>query len=727
MGNNKKKRTREPAEVARTSRPRWPRWAAALAVLVLGFGAGLVLQRLRASRPQPVRRDPGLSVLLVTIDTLRADALGSYGHPTVATPWMDRLAAAGVRFEQAHAQNVVTLPSHANILSGRYPIDHGIRDNAGFRFPAKTETMATLLHKAGYRTAAFVSAFPLDSRFGLDPGFDVYDDRLGDPESRTAFLMQERSGRQTMEAARLWLAAQAGAKTFLWVHLYEPHFPYTPPEPFAARFASDLYHGEVSFTDSLLQPLLEPLLQKGRDSRTLVVLTGDHGEGLGEHGESTHGIFAYETTLRVPLILHAPGLFGPRVVAERVRHVDILPTVLDALGLDAPAGLPGRSLLAAANGHELLPAPSYFEAMSSALNRGWAPLAGLVRDRYKLIDLPLPELFDLAQDPHETKNLAAAEPQRLAEIRAQLARVRETDRGLIRSQESGETRERLRALGYLATSNAPSRKAQYTDADDPKRLIRLDAAVQEVVSLYQAGDVGSALMKAQQVVAERPDMALALQHLGFLQREAGDLAAAVATLRRAVAASPDDVSVVALLGAYLNESGHPRESAEVLRVYAERPEPDLDVLMARGAALAQLGRAGEAVATFERALALDPTSAQAKANLGTVYLMSRDYSRARILMNEALALDPDVARAHNALGVIAAETGSNDEAIRHWTRAVELNPREWDTVFNLGKLLRREGRDEQARPYLETFLRGAPPALYRRDLEQVAAWLGRGR
>ena len=504
MGKKKTKRDEVPN--AGAPRPTWPKWGAAAAVLALGVGGGLFLPRFRSSRPDPVRRDPGLSVLLVTIDTLRADALGSYGHPTVATPWMDKLAATGVRFAQAHAQNVVTLPSHANILSGRYPLDHGIRDNAGFRFPSGTDTMATLLKNAGYRTGAFVSAFPLDSRFGLDRGFDVYDDRFGDPESRTAFLMQERSGGQTVEAARLWLTAQAGEKTFLWVHLYEPHFPYAPPEPFASRFASDPYHGEVSFADSLLQPLLEPLLEKGRDGRTLVVLTGDHGEGLGEHEEATHGIFAYETTLHVPLILHAPGLVRPRVVSERVRHIDILPTVLDALGLEGPSGLPGRSLLAVANGHELTPAPSYFEAMSSALNRGWAPLAGLARDRYKLIDLPLPELFDLEQDPHETKNLAAAEPLRLAEFRAQLSLVREADRGLLRSEESTETRERLRALGYLAASSASAQKARYTDADDPKRLIRLDAEIQEVVRLYQAGDIGSAL------VHELPERATAAGH-----------------------------------------------------------------------------------------------------------------------------------------------------------------------------------------------------------------------
>ena len=689
---------------------------AAAVTLAIALGAFFVWPR-----PGPqVRREAGLDVLLITIDTLRADALGCYGNATVETPWIDRLAAGGVRFDQAHAQNVVTLPSHANILSGRYPLDHGVRDNSGFRFPGGVDTLATLLKRAGYATGAFVSAFPLDSRFGLDRGFDVYDDRLGDPEARTAFLMPERSGARTVEAARKWREAQT-TPTLTWIHLYEPHFPYVPPEPFASRYAPSPYHGEVAYTDSLLGPLLAPLLQAGKDGRTLVVFTSDHGEGLGEHGEKTHGIFAYDTTLRVPLVLYAPRLFGPRTPRARVRHVDVFPTVLDALGLGAPKDASGRSLLALAAGSGDAPEASYFEALSSSVNRGWAPLTGLAQDRFKFIDLPIPELYDLGADPHEMKNVAATEPRVLEAMRSQLARLRAADHGTARGEEDAETRERLRSLGYASVS-APA-KTRYTQDDDPKRLIGLDAAIQDVVTLYQAGDLQAGLVRVKEVLKQRPDMPLALQHLAFLQRQVGDLDGAVATLKHAIALHPEDSDTAALLGAYLNESGRAGEAAAVLAVYADRKDPDLDVLMARGAALAQVGRTADAIATFDRALAIDPSNAAAKANLGTVSLGVRDYPRARAILEEALVLDPDVSRAHNALGVLAAETGHPDEAIAHWKRAVELNPKEWDTLFNLGKLLRRQGREAEARPYVETFVRTAPPALYAEDIRKLRATL----
>ena len=351
------------------------------------------------------------NVLLITIDTLRADALGAYGNASAATPWMDRLAASGVRFRTARAHNVLTLPSHANILTGRLPPDHGVRDNAGFRLAVGEATLATRLKERRFQTGAFISAFPLDSRFGLSRGFDVYDDAFVDTAARPAFLEQERAGVETVAAATRWLAEQRtkAEPWFGWVHLYEPHYPYAAPEPFASRFSGNPYAGEVAATDEALGPLLQPILDAGAATDTLVILTSDHGESLGDHGEATHGIFAYEAALRVPLVLYYPPLLAPRVIDTAATHVDIVPMVLEALGIPPAAGLRGHTLEDLAREPADEPA-MYFEALSGSLNRGWAPLSGVVSKGMKFIDLPIPELYDLRSDSGEQRNLADDAP-----------------------------------------------------------------------------------------------------------------------------------------------------------------------------------------------------------------------------------------------------------------------------------------------------------------------------
>ena len=308
---------------------------------------------------------------------------------------LDRLAAQGRVFTNAHAHNVVTLPSHTNILTGLYPFQHGVRDNTGFRLAAKFPTLATVLHGAGYATGAFVGAFPLDSQFGLNHGFDVYDDHYPKGANETEFVLPERRGDEVVRLALAWWRAHAGKPRFLWVHLYDPHAAYDPPEPFASRFKDDPYLGEVAAADSFLAPLLGPFLD-GREKPALVVVTADHGESLGEHGEQTHGLFAYEATLKVPLVVWGRGV-APGRDARSARHVDIFPSVLQAAGVQAPAGLrrAGRSLLGAAADA----GDSYFESLSATLNRGWAPLRGLLRGGTKFIALPLARGLRPAEGP----------------------------------------------------------------------------------------------------------------------------------------------------------------------------------------------------------------------------------------------------------------------------------------------------------------------------------------
>jgi arylsulfatase A-like enzyme/tetratricopeptide (TPR) repeat protein len=698
----------------------------ALPVAALGLAA-VAAAALWLARPEPsVGGVSGLNVLLVTVDTLRADAVGAYGRAGSPTPTIDRLARDGVLFTQAHAHNVVTLPSHANLLSGRLPPDHGVRDNAGFRVPATLETLATHLRRAGYRTGAFVSAFPLDARFGLTAGFDEYDDRFTDAGPRPAFLIQERAGAATVARARQWIQAAGEGPWFAWVHLYEPHFPYDPPEPYASRWPGEPYLGEVAAADGALSSLLDPILAEGSAGQTLVVVTSDHGESLGEHGESTHGIFAYEAALRVPLVIYQPRLLRPGVVDEPAAHVDVLPTILHALAMEVPSGLAGRTLLPAMAGRPADPdRVVYFEALSASFHRGWAPLTGIIRAGMKYIDLPIPELYDLHADPRETRNLAASDPAAVAALRERLEGFRAAAPAQA-SRESAEARERLRSLGYLSGGEAPP-PDRYTEADDPKTLIPLDTMLQEIVERYLAGDLSGALARARDLVDRRPSMAVSWMQLAHLEREAGDLRAAVSSMERALALSPGDPERLALLGAYLTEAGRAQDAADLLAVPARAPDADPDLLATRALALARLGRLDEALATLDGARARNPASATLLVHRGTVLLMGDQRTAAHDAFAEAIRLNPDTARAHSSLGVLAVEDGRSELAAEHWRAATALDPREHDRILSLGIALARAGRDTEARACFEFFAATAPRARYARDLDRVRAWLGGAR
>jgi arylsulfatase A-like enzyme/Flp pilus assembly protein TadD len=651
------------------------------------------------------------NVLLITVDTLRADALGAYGTAK-KTPWIDRLAAAGIRFDAAHAQNVVTLPSHANILSGIYPTDHGVRDNSGFRFPATVPTLATVLRDRGFATAAFVSAFPLASRFGLARGFDVYDDSFVDAAPRTPLLEQERTGPETVALARRWLDAHAGGPWFVWVHLFEPHAPYAQGE----------YSNDVAAADAALEPLLSPLLSSA-NARTMIVFTSDHGEALGDHGEATHGVFTYEATLRVPLIVVAPGVPGGRVVTTPVQHVDIAPTILQAAGAPLDPRLRGRSLLLPSPGAQ--PPTTYFEALSPAFNRGWAPLRGVMRGTLKYIDLPAAELYDVAADPREGRNLVNDRADDVRALRTALADFT-IGSSASRVAENAETAGRLRSLGY-ASGSSPLR-AKYTDADDPKRLMGLDARLQETVRLYTSGQRTEALTVAQSIVAERPDMRVGWMTLAQIQRDNRDLDGAIASMRRAHALAPDDPQTTALLGAYLTERGRPADAIALLSPAAASADADLQILVTLGLAQAQAGRGDAAIATIERARAVDPSNTRLLIELGTVQLVANRRDEARRTFELAVARNPRLARAHSSLAAIHVEDGRYAEALAAWREATTLDPGEYGRIFLLGLALARANKIGPARTCLAFFADNAPAASYPREIAAARSWLaGQGR
>jgi arylsulfatase A-like enzyme/tetratricopeptide (TPR) repeat protein len=664
---------------------------------------------------------PNQNVLLITIDTLRADALGSYGG-RAATPALDRLAAAGVRFDFAHAHTVLTLPSHASILTGQYPFQHGVRDNSGYRLTAGARTAATLLKSAGYSTGAFVGAFPLHSRFGLNAGFDVYDDRFGETRDPTEFALPERPATAVVALARDWIRTNASRPWFAWVHVFDPHAPYRPPPPFDSQYARP-YDGEVAATDAALAPLLADV--RGSNRPALIVATGDHGEALGDHGEQTHGVFAYESTLRVPLIVAEVGAGLPtrtpkEVSGTPVRHIDVLPTLLQAVGQPVPADLPGRSLLPAGERSAPTDLPSYFEAMSPMLNRGWAPLSGVLVGREKYIDLPVVERYDVAVDASETSNLAGRAPDRDRTLAAALRGFNAPLPGQRRT-ETPETAAQLRSLGYVSGTAAP--KTRYTEADDPKNLVAIDQEFHRGVDLYVAKRYAEAVDVYRAIIAQRPDMAIAYRHLAFVMWETGQTAAAIDVLKRALAAGVTGGGIVAQLGTYLAENGNAAEAIDLLRPIATGDGSDIDAVNGLGIAYARAGRTDEARRVFERMLTLDPANVLALSNLGALDLQRGDLSAARRRFDVAVAADPTSSAAQAGLGAAAMKGGDQETAIAAWKRAVELDATNFDALYNVGTTLAARGRMDEARPYLERFARSAPSSAYARDLREVTTLL----
>jgi arylsulfatase A-like enzyme/Flp pilus assembly protein TadD len=689
-------------------------WAVGLVILVGGLAALWWTQRAPAYL---LAQSPEQNVLLITIDTLRADALGSYGG-TAATPNLDALAAQGARFSFAHAHAVVTLPSHTSILTGQLPYEHGMRDNSGFRVKDGTQTLATRLKPLGFATGAFVGGFPLTKRFGLTPGFDVYDDQISEMKSDVTFTLPERRGDEVVTRAVDWIRRTPG-KFFGWVHVFDVHSPYEPPAEFAGKYARP-YDGEVAWIDKALEPLLAHLSTLSRP--TTVIVTSDHGESLGEHGEETHGMFAYEATLRVPLIIATiqPGggqTTAPKglVIDSPARHIDIAPTVIDILGGAVDSAWLGSSLRPVISAGDRGDRPTYFESMTYNLVRGWAPLRGVLQERTKYVDQPIPEIYDLAVDPGEKNNLAPQQADRL-QLLTSLLKTFDVSLPDRPGQVSAEEAAKFSSLGY--TSGSAPERLVFTEKDDLKNLVTVDADLHRASEMFRKGQHADGVALLRSVIERRPDTADAYISLAYAFWETGHWPEAIATLESGLAGDAPDRDIRIRLGIYLSESRtNINRAIEILETL---PKTDAEALNGLGLAYGSAQRYSDAIAAFQGVLKLDPTSALANQNIATMLLEeaqqrpSTGAAKAREaeqFARKAIDLDPSLAKAFTTLGVIQAQTNRRAEAIDSWKKAVSLDPREFDAMYNLVLLLAESGRIGEARAYGNQYITTAPPQL----------------
>ena len=614
----------------------------------------------------------GLNLLVITLDTTRADRIGAYGYQGVETPTIDRLAHEGVLFEQTMAVAPLTLPAHCSIFTSKFPPEHGVRDNGGFFLSPKQLTLATLLKHQGLKTGAVVAPFVLDGKWGLNQGFDTYVDQFELPE-KGGFSMGDiqRPGNEVVDRALPWLEKVKGERFFAWLHFYDPHSPYAPPEPFKTRYVEHPYLGEIAFMDSQIARVIDFLERNALLDKTIVAVIGDHGESLGQHGEGTHSFFIYQSTTRVPFIIRAPfeRLRGRRV-ADPVRSVDLMPTVLDLMGIPPPKSIAGVSLTPLMTGaRSSMDLEGYAEALYPLHHFGWSELRAWRVGRYKAIDAPRPELYDLARDPHETTNLYA---ERRAVADGMIARLRAVEQETSGDESVSkpapdvdpDTRARLAALGYVgsfvATVSGPK-----TDRADPKDKIDLfnlmsDAreATHEDKNSEAAAEKAIGLYK--RVVTADPNVIDAWFNLGNLNVRLGRFEEAIEHFKRALALKPDyDLPLINMANAYR-----------------------------------QLGRDDAALAGYEHYLTIDPTNAHVYYQIGEIYVDRGDEARAEQNFRKSLEINPREASAHNAVGVLAFQHGDVATAEREVRAALEIKADVHLAHYNLA-LIAEERNDLQ--------------------------------
>jgi len=677
------------------------RWLALGAILLAFCVAGALAWRARSTsvadadvRAALSRRHPepaSLNLVLVTLDTLRADRLGCYGFRGVQTPNIDSLAADGVVFEQATSTAPMTLPSHASILSGLIPPHHGVRDNGGFFLEEGTVTLAERLGDAGYATGAFVGAWVLDSRWGLSQGFDTYSDHFDLSKYKIVNLgTVQKKGDEVMDLALDWLAGVKDRRFFAWIHLYDPHTPYEPPPPFDERYPGQPYLGEIAYTDSVVGRLVAWLRQSGTWDRTLVVLVADHGESLGEHGESTHTFFVYDATQHVPLVVRTP--WGDRGRSHvQASTVDVMPTALELLGLPAPEGIDGRSLAPfvlhpAADADRVAYSETYFPRF----HFGWQHLRALRNGRYKYVEAPRPELYDLRADPGETRNLFAPNSETARSLAERLTALAGSGAQAAPDRESldPETLQRLAALGYVGGGPEVDPDAELPD---PKDKIGLVARLGEAKALAREEKLEEAVAAIRAIVAEDAGIIDAHVALGGFLLQLRRTDEAILSYKQALALQPDNEMALSELATAYRMQGRGDAAVEGYRRVLEIEPRSPQIWYQLGTLYVDLGRLDEAKGTFEKALEYNPEMGAAYNSLAALAFRQGDLGEAERMVREGLRLEEDLRASRYNLARVLEARGKPAEAERLYREELAHFADNGRARFNLAQLLRERG------------------------------------
>jgi arylsulfatase A-like enzyme/Tfp pilus assembly protein PilF len=639
-----------------------------------------------------------MNIILFTIDTLRADHLECYGYDKVKTPQINRLANEGILFEHNIVQAPLTLPSHSSILTGTYPLYHGVRDNGGFYLDESHHTLAESLKNSGYTTGAFVAAFVLDSRWGLDQGFDYYYDNFDLTKYKKVSLdAVQRRGDEVLAEVYKWISNQSQNKFFAWIHLYDPHTPYDPPEPYKSQYLGkrySLYDGEIAYVDQLMGEFRDFMEDKGLWEKTLIVFTSDHGESLGEHKESAHGFFIYDSAVRVPLIVRFPGAKqAGRTIRNQVNSIDIMPTMLNAVGGNIPESVQGKSFLPLLIGEEEeTERLAYSETYWPRYHYGWSELKLLRKGRYKFIDAPKPELYDVYENPGETENLVNAKASLANEMKRELeALIADYSREGIDEVEplkiDNDSLVKLQALGYLGSFRG-SQKDRGDRLADPKDKIELYNDIKMAQFLVTEEKMEQAESAIRSVLERDPDVLEARYILGNIFTRQEKYEEAIEEYSKALSVDPEYYDAIFGIALAYSKSGNSEEAIVGFKHLLDIDPKDTKPHFHLGNIYEERGELDEALTHLKSAVDLDPEAPVFRNNLGAIYLKKKMYAEAETEIRTALSFERSVPikNAHFNLGWLHEERGEITKAIEEYEKEQETSPFNHQPDFNLGLL-----------------------------------------